>query len=49
MYKLQLTSGSPSALVDWNTNYGDDLDDCVLLHCGKLGEGVPAEHLDSYG
>ena len=24
MYALQLASGTPSALVDWNNNYGDD-------------------------
>ncbi len=35
MYALQLASGSPSALVDWNNNYGDDPDKCVLFHCGN--------------
>ena len=26
----------PSALVDWNNNYGDDPDDkCVFFHCGN--------------
>jgi hypothetical protein len=25
----------PSALVDWNNNYGDDDDRCVLFHCGN--------------
>ena len=25
----------PSALVDWNNNYGDDPDKCVLFHCGN--------------
>ncbi len=35
MYALQLASGSPSALVDWNNNYADDLDRCVLFHCGN--------------
>jgi L-fucose isomerase-like protein len=29
MYALQLASGRPSALVDWNNNYGDDPDRCV--------------------
>ncbi|HQG48094.1 MAG TPA: hypothetical protein PK373_03315, partial [Sedimentisphaerales bacterium] len=33
MYALQLASGTPSALVDWNNNYGDDPDKCVLFHC----------------
>ncbi len=35
MYALQLASGSPSALVDWNNNYADDEDKCVLFHCGN--------------
>lgn len=35
MYALQLASGQPSALVDWNNNYGDDPDKCVLFHCGN--------------
>lgn len=35
MYALQLASGRPSALVDWNNNYGGDRDKCVLFHCGN--------------
>ncbi len=35
MYALQLASGRPSALVDWNNNYGDNPDKCVLFHCGN--------------
>lgn len=35
MYALQLASGSPSALVDWNNNYADDENKCVLFHCGN--------------
>jgi len=35
MYALQLASGRPSALVDWNNNYGDDPNKCVLFHCGN--------------
>ncbi len=35
MYALQLASGRPSALVDWNNNYGSDADKCVLFHCGN--------------
>lgn len=35
MYALQLASGSPSALVDWNNNYGDDPDKCTFFHCGN--------------
>jgi L-fucose isomerase-like protein len=35
MFAMQLASGSPSALVDWNNNYGTDDDKCVLFHCGN--------------
>jgi len=35
MYAMQLASGSPSALVDWNNNYADDPEKCVLFHCGN--------------
>jgi L-fucose isomerase-like protein len=35
MYALQLASNTPSALVDWNNNYGGDLNKCVFFHCGN--------------
>lgn len=35
MYALQLASGKPSALVDWNNNYGGDPNKCVFFHCGN--------------
>jgi L-fucose isomerase-like protein len=35
MYAMQLASNSPSALVDWNNNYGNEDDKCVLFHCGN--------------
>jgi len=36
MYALTLASGSPSALLDWNNNYGDDPNKCVCFHCSNL-------------
>ncbi|MBI4165419.1 MAG: fucose isomerase [Acidobacteria bacterium] len=36
MYILQLASGEPSAIVDWNNNYGEDPDKCVIFHCSNL-------------
>jgi L-fucose isomerase-like protein len=36
MHALQLASGTPSALLDWNNNYGDDPDKCVCFHCSNL-------------
>lgn len=35
MYAMQLAGNSPAALVDWNNNYADDDDKCVLFHCGN--------------
>ncbi len=35
MYAMQLASGTPAALVDWNNNYADDENKCVLFHCGN--------------
>ena len=35
MHALQLASGKPSALVDWNNNYEDDPNRCVFFHCGN--------------
>lgn len=36
MYILQLASGSPSAILDWNNNYGNELDKCILFHCSNI-------------
>lgn len=40
MYALALASEKPSALVDWNNNYGDDPDKGVIFHCSNLPKGV---------
>lgn len=50
MYAMAQASGRPSALVDWNNNYGDDPDRGVIFHCSNLpkdlfvaeGEGSPS-------
>ncbi len=36
MYVLQLAAGDPSAIVDWNNNYGEDPDKAVIFHCSNL-------------
>ncbi len=36
MHALVLASESPSALLDWNNNYGDDPDKAVCFHCSNL-------------
>jgi L-fucose isomerase-like protein len=36
MHGLALASETPSALLDWNNNYGDDPDKAVCFHCSNL-------------
>jgi L-fucose isomerase-like protein len=36
MLALALAAQTPAALLDWNNNYGDDPDKCVLFHCSNL-------------
>jgi L-fucose isomerase-like protein len=36
MHALALASQTPSALLDWNNNYGDDPDKAVCFHCANL-------------
>ena len=36
MYALGLASETPSALLDWNNNYGDNPDKAVCFHCSNL-------------
>ena len=36
MYALVLASNKPSAIVDWNNNYGSDPDKGVIFHCSNL-------------
>jgi L-fucose isomerase-like protein len=40
MYALQLASGSPSALIDWNNNYGNDPDKGIIFHCGNFAKSI---------
>jgi len=40
MYALVLASGKPSAIVDWNNNYGDDPDKGVIFHCSNLPKDI---------
>src|ERR1700682_5773654 len=36
MHALQLASGTPSALLDWNNNYGNNPNKAVCFHCSNL-------------
>jgi L-fucose isomerase-like protein len=40
MYSMVQASGKPSAILDWNNNYGDDPDKCIMFHCSNLPAGV---------
>ena len=35
MLALSCASGKPSGYFDWNNNYGDDRDKCILIHCAN--------------
>ena len=49
MYALQLASGKPSALADWNNNYADEPNKCVLFHCGNWPRSFFSEAKMAYG
>ncbi|HUW42395.1 MAG TPA: fucose isomerase [Rectinemataceae bacterium] len=54
MYALDLASGSPAALLDWNNNYADRPDTVVGTHCSNfpksfMGTPVEISNLDLLG
>ena len=50
MRALALAAGQPATILDWNNNYGDEDDKCILLHCGPVppsmmrGKGRVVDH-----
>lgn len=38
MYALYLATGESTACLDWNNNYGDDKNKCILFHCGSTAQ-----------
>jgi L-fucose isomerase-like protein len=48
MMALQAASGRPSALLDWNNNYGEDPDKAVVFHCSNLPKAFFADHRMDY-
>jgi len=50
MRAMNLASGQPTAVLDWNNNYGDDENKVILFHCGPVaqtlmtGKGTVTEH-----
>ena len=55
MYALNLASGGkPSGFVDWNNDFGDQLDKCVVTHCSNypksfVGGDIEISELDVLG
>jgi L-fucose isomerase-like protein len=49
MYAMVLASGKPSALVDWNNNYGGDPDKAVVFHCSNLPKDIFREETRAVG
>jgi L-fucose isomerase-like protein len=45
MRALHLATGGAPACLDWNNNYGDEADKCILFHCGP----VPASLMTARG
>jgi L-fucose isomerase-like protein len=50
MRALYLATGAPATCLDWNNNYADEDDKCILFHCGPVpkqlmtGQGKIVEH-----
>lgn len=50
MRALGLAADQPAGLLDWNNNYYDEDDKCILFHCGPLapslmeGQGTVTDH-----
>ena len=42
MRAMNLASEEPTAVLDWNNNYGDDENKVVLFHCGPVAQGLMA-------
>lgn len=43
MRALSLASQMPSTCLDWNNNYGDDENKCILFHCGPVPQSLMAD------
>ncbi len=40
MRALGLAAGGPATCLDWNNNYGDEPDKCILFHCGPVPQSL---------
>jgi L-fucose isomerase-like protein len=43
MRALALASGAAAACLDWNNNYGDDPEKCIVFHCGPVPQSMMLE------
>lgn len=43
MKALSCASGQPATILDWNNNYADDPDRCILFHCGNVPRSLMQE------
>jgi L-fucose isomerase-like protein len=43
MRAMSLASEKPSAVLDWNNNYGDDENKVILFHCGPVAQSLMTE------
>jgi L-fucose isomerase-like protein len=42
MRLLGAAAAAPTAIMDWNNNYGEDDDRCILFHCGNAPSSLMA-------
>ncbi len=40
MHALSKATGNPATLLDWNNNYGDEENKCILFHCGPVPQSL---------
>jgi len=40
MRAMALASEEPTAVLDWNNNYGDEENKVILFHCGPVAQGL---------
>jgi L-fucose isomerase-like protein len=40
MHMVSLASGQPPVCLDWNNNYDDEDDKCILFHCGPAPKSM---------
>ena len=43
MRALSAASEMPATCLDWNNNYGEDPDKCILFHCGPVPQSLMTE------